>query len=448
MPQPSKTTTEPHSPSASGGPPNVAATPSLALLILALGPFALGYLLSYFFRSVNAVVAPDLVRDLGLTAPELGFVTAAYLAAFATFQLPLGLLLDRYGPRRVQAALVTVGAAGALLFSLADSVATLALARAMFGVAFSGGLMAGFQAVVIWVPAPRRALANACVMSLGGLGVLFATTPIELATQLFGWRIVFVGLAAFTASVALLIYFVVPERRSDKVPERLGTQIRQMGRIYSDRVFFALAPLMASTAGTHIALQTLWAGPWFRDVAGFDRLGSANALLAMAACFVVSILLIGVIADRLARRGVSLLTAMVGFMAIFLASQVGLLFNPTDPMIALALWCLFGMTGHVAVLGYPWLVNHFGTSLSGRSNTATNLMMFSFAFLAQYGVGAVIGLFPALPNGQYDPESYRVAFGVFFAIQLLALVWYFANLRRIRAVETARPARPESGSPR
>jgi len=425
--------------SATEAPTGPAATPvtapSLPLLVQVLGPFALGYLLSYFFRSVNAVVAPDLVRDLGLTAPELGFVTAAYLAAFATFQLPLGLLLDRYGPRRVQAALVMVGAAGALLFSLAESVATLALARAMFGVAFSGGLMAGFQAVVIWVPAARRALANACVMSLGGLGVLFATTPIELAMHLYGWRFVFVALAAFTASIALLIFIAVPERRSDKVPQRLGVQVRQMGRIYRDRVFLALAPLLATTAGTHIALQTLWAGPWFRDVAGFDRLGAANALLAMAVCFVVAILLTGVVADRLARRGVSLLTTMVAFMGIFLAAQAGLLFNPTEPMVALVLWCLFAMTGHVAVLAYPWLVNHFGADLSGRSNTATNLIMFSFAFLAQYGVGAVIGLFPARTSGGYDPASYQVAFGVFFAIQLLALAWCFANAQRLRTVE-------------
>ncbi|MEL6368866.1 MAG: MFS transporter, partial [Pseudomonadota bacterium] len=96
--------------------------PSLALIALALIPFAFGYFLSYLFRAVNAVVAPDLVKELGLSASELGLLTSAYLFAFALFQLPLGILLDRYGARRVQAALVFVAAMGAGLFAIGESV--------------------------------------------------------------------------------------------------------------------------------------------------------------------------------------------------------------------------------------------------------------------------------------------------------------------------------------
>jgi sugar phosphate permease len=90
-------------------------TPALVASILA--PFALGYLLSYLYRSVNAVTAPDLVRDIGLSASELGFLTAAYLLAFAGFQLPLGVLLDRFGPRRTQTVLIGLTGVGALIFA-------------------------------------------------------------------------------------------------------------------------------------------------------------------------------------------------------------------------------------------------------------------------------------------------------------------------------------------
>ena len=83
-----------------------------------LAPFALGYFLSYLFRAVNAVVGPDLVAELGLSAAELGLLTSAYLFAFALFQLPLGVLLDRFGPRRVQAACSRCAALGALLFAI------------------------------------------------------------------------------------------------------------------------------------------------------------------------------------------------------------------------------------------------------------------------------------------------------------------------------------------
>lgn len=412
--------------------PGASSVASPTLIFMALLPFSLGYLFSYLYRAANAIVAPDLVKELGLSASALGLLTAAYLASFAAFQLPLGVLLDRYGPRRVQAALVAVGAAGALLFSYGRDATTLTLARAMIGVAFSGGLMSGFKAVVIWVPEPRRALANSCIMSLGGLGLLIATMPLELAVGAYGWRAVFAGLAAVTLAVALMIFFLVPERGAHQASEHLSVQIRQMGRILSDRVFLAMAPLLATTAGTHIAIQTLWAGPWFRDIGGLDRLGVANSLLIMAAMFVVSILLIGVIADRLVRRGISLLTVMLGIIGMFLVVQVALLANPTDPVIALVLWSLFGMTGHVAVLAYPWLSRHFGASLSGRSNTAANLVMFLWAFLAQYGIGVIISMFPTTASGGYSARSYQVAFGVFLALQVISLLWYLANRRLFR----------------
>ena len=95
------------------------------LVIHVLAPFSLGYFFSYLYRAVNAVVAPDLVRDIGLSASELGLLTAAYLLGFAGFQLPLGVLLDRFGPRMVQATLVCVAATGALIFSLIESLTIL-----------------------------------------------------------------------------------------------------------------------------------------------------------------------------------------------------------------------------------------------------------------------------------------------------------------------------------
>src|ERR1051325_1040022 len=127
------------------------------LLVVVLAPFALGYFLSYLYRSVNAVVGSDLVHDFHLTAAQLGLVPAAYLCAFALFQLPLGLLLDRFGPRRVQAGLLCVSALGSLLFSQAEGSTSLVLGSGVIGLGFAGGLMASFKAVTLWLPAERIA---------------------------------------------------------------------------------------------------------------------------------------------------------------------------------------------------------------------------------------------------------------------------------------------------
>ena len=402
-----------------------------ASLSLVLAPFALGYFLSYFFRSVNAVVGPRLVADLGLSATELGLLTSAYLFAFALFQLPLGVLLDRFGPRRVQTALFACAATGALLFGIGQDIATLTVARALIGLGFAGGLMSGFKAVVLWVPEPRRALANAGIMSFGALGVLVATVPTELAVQAVGWRSVFVGLAVITFAVAALIFVAVPEQGASAAGEGLRGQIDGVIRIFRDRAFWRLAPLLATTAGAHIAIQTLWAGPWFRDVAGLDPIGVANYLMATALAFLVGILLSGAVADWFVRRGVDLLTVMLGFLALFFGAQLAIVLQWTS--LNLLMWVVFGMTGQVAVLAYPWLSSFFGAALSGRANTAVNLVLFLTAFGAQYAIGAIIDLFPTTPGGGYDPMGYQVGFGVFFAAQLAALGWYLLGRRSLAA---------------
>ncbi len=408
--------------------------PGPLIIVTALLPFGLGYFLSYLYRAANAVVAPDLVRDAGLTAAELGLMTAAYLFAFAAFQLPLGILLDRYGPRRVQAALVAIGGIGALLFGLGQSVTTLLIARAVIGLGFAGGLMSAFKAVVIWVPEARRPLANSIVMSAGALGLIVSTTPLELAVQAVGWRHVFFGLATFTFLVAALILFLVPERSGGpRVAASLAYEFRHIGCVARSRVFLALAPLIAIVTGVHISIQTLWAGPWLRDVAGLDRQGVANRLFLMAVAFFAGILISGAIADWLTRRGASLLHIMLGFLMIFLTAQLGLILELAH--LDIWLWTAFSMTGQVGVLIFPWLGSYFGANLSGRANSAMNLPMFMMAFVFQYAIGAMIDLVPpvasAVVSGGYPPAAYRLAFGVLLGAEILALGWYLINWRAI-----------------
>jgi len=406
---------------------------TIGVVLLALGPFAFGYLLSYFFRAVNAVAAPYLVSEIGLSPAQLGLLTAAYLAAFAAFQIPLGVALDRYGPRRVQAALLAVAALGALLFAISTSVATLTIARALIGLGFAGGLMAGFKAVTIWVSDGRRPLANAFVMSTGAIGLFIAATPAELAIEAVGWRQMFVVLAGITLGAALLIFVCVPEKRSETTQrEGVGAQIKEIGRILRDRAFWALAPVLATTAGSHVAIQTLWAGPWLRDVAGLSRPDAAAYLSLIAIAFLVGILLSGVVADFFARRGVSVLSVMFGFLAIYFASQIGIVANVTEPVASAVLWFAFGMSGQVAVLAYPWFSTHFGVALSGRAHTTINLLVFATAFVLQYAIGVVIEQFAPRATGGYGAEAYQTAFGAVLALQVVALAWFLANVGSLR----------------
>ena len=202
-------------------------------------PFAAGYFLSYLLRNVNAVIAPELTRELDVSAADLGLLTSAYLLTFGAFQLPLGVLLDRYGPRRVEAVLLLIAAAGSAWFAVGTSLGELAAARALIGLGVCACLMAAFKAFAVWFPAERLPSLNSAVMVAGGLGALAATTPLAWAVPILGRQDLFLVLAALVVLAAIGIYST-PEKPASAAGGTLAQQLRELGGVLGSRDVLAL----------------------------------------------------------------------------------------------------------------------------------------------------------------------------------------------------------------
>jgi len=387
-------------------------------------PFAAGYYLSYLFRSVNAVTAPNLVADTGITADELGFLTATYMGAFAVLQLPLGIALDRCGPRRVEAVLLTLAAAGSLVFALAGDLAGLSLGRALIGVGVSCCMMASFKAFTMWFAPQRLPLANACLMAFGALGAVSATVPVEWFLGLTDWRVLFVGLAVFSLLLAIAVYFIVPDYKEPPGHLLFRDQLRGLGRVFRDRFFWGISPLGALSAGGSMAIIGLWAGPWLRDVAGLDRSAVATGLLIASAGMGVGFLTWGILTDRLVRLGLRPMTIAGGGMGLF---TVVLIIMATGWVTDIGLWILLAAVGFFASAGslnYAIVSQHFPRDLAGRANTAHNVLVFVTAFIVQWGIGGILRAWEDTTTHQYDPTGYQVAFTITACLQLLALAWF------------------------
>lgn len=378
-------------------------------------PFAAGYYLSYLLRTVNAVISSDLTRELGLSAADLGLLTGAYFASFAAAQIPLGIALDRFGPRRVEAALLALAAAGALLFAFGHSLPQLALARAMIGLGVSACLMAGLKAFSQWYPAQRHASMTGQIMAAGALGAITASLPLELALPLVGWRGVFVAASIACLAVALAIAALVPDHPAQASGPRQGADggLRQ---IFVSPIFWRFAPQAALFGGGLMAMQSLWSIPFLIEVAGFDRTAAAEHLMAINFGMLAGQLSIAAVATRLVRLGITPLLMMHVGLTLCIVIEMAIVVGKGGNF---ALWFGWGLAGATSAQVYGVVAGYFASAVSGRASTAINLMAFIGAFGVQWGYGGLIDLL--LAAGVTPAGAHRTGFGTLATLQALSL---------------------------
>jgi MFS family permease len=384
-------------------------------------PFAAGYYLAYLFRTINAAISPALASEFGLDAADTGLLASVYFLVFGLTQIPIGVFLDRLGPRRVQGVLLVIAAGGATLFGNASSFPELLVARAMIGLGVAGSLMAGLKAIVTWFPRERVALANGWMIMLGSLGAVTATAPVDWLLNYVGWRSLFEILTIGTFAVSGFIYIVVPERVVDSQITDPTRKPLTLWSVYSDPRFLRVAPLSATCIGSAWALQSLWASAWLTDVEGFDGQSRVTHMRFMAVGLSLAALLLGGLADRLRKLNIRTEVLLAGVGALFIVAQLALVLRIHLP--SLLPWSIVSIAGAATVLSFAVVADYFPREFAARSNGALNLLHFGWAFTIQYGIGFVVGQWPS-QQGHYPVVAYQTAFGLALVFQAAAFVWF------------------------
>lgn len=383
--------------------------------------FVLGYFLTQLFRVVNAVAGPAVTGELGIDLASFGFVTSFYFLAYASIQLPLGVLLDRFGPNRVEGVLLLIATVGTVIFALSDSLTMLAIGRALMGLGVSSGLMAAFKAYSALVPPERLPLVNGLHMAAGSLGVLASGLPVEILIEALGWRGFFVGLAGLAALTALFLLFGIRNYpKSTAGEENVGELVRGAGRIIVSKPFIRLAPLAVATQATMMALQALWVGPFLRDIAGFTPATAASIISVMGVAVIAGYALSAFVGDRLVRRrGIPVVHVMLGGCILVFAMQLGIVL--VTPSWSAPFWIGFALFGTFTALSYPALGRYFSVEQTGRVNASLNFLLFAGGFLFQWSFGVVVErLTPELgPQAAYD-----IALWSLIGLQAAGYVWY------------------------
>jgi MFS family permease len=226
--------------------------------------------------------------------------------------------------------------------------------------------------------------------------------------------------------VALALWTLAPDKHDGHHQASLGTQFKGTWHILKSPAFWKIASFSVVTQGVFYAMQSLWVGAWMRDVMGLAPREAAAQVSILGFAMMAGCVGFGAAARSLERRGVSLYTFCGVGMALFVATQVLIMFSA--PLPAALLWAAYGIFGGTGILSYAVLARHFPPHLIGRGNTTLTLIIFLLIFGFQIGVGAVLSLWPAT-SGHYPAVAHLSAWGILVALQIASAIWYILPSR-------------------
>ena len=380
-------------------------------------------------RGVMAVIGPVLAVEYGLTASQLGLLASVLFLAYCLWQLPMGVLLDVHGPRRVQTWMGLLAAAGCALFAVSDGIIGFMIARAMIGVGIAGGLMAVLKANSQFFARAEVAGVTGIAMFIAASGSLLATAPVEALLPHIGWRGAFWILVAITLAVSLWIFTSVEDKPGQ--PSRgWRAEWGVVVAIGTSGIFWRLTPLIALMSIFTFTYHGLWAGPWLRDVAGLDGHARAATLFCYAIGMMTGGLVMGQLTSRVQKRGYPPMLVPAAAAVVMLLIQLGFVFGPRDFITVTVLWSLLALIAAAGPPGYAVIAQFFPVEQMGRVSTVINTVVLGGAFLMQSLIGWILDLWPRTASGGWDPAGYFWAMLLSMAMQVFALLWAWQHLKR------------------
>ena len=391
--------------------------------------FAFGYFLSCLLRAITATLSPILTSEFNLLAADIGLLAGGYFLGFACMQIPLGYLLDKYGPKKIVSSFLLIALIGTLSFALAQSFSGLLISRVLIGVGVSACLMAPLTGYRIWFAENQQQRANSWMLMIASLGFLSSTLPVQLLIPSFGWRWIFGGIGALIlVSIILMLAFIPKWDHQEE--ETLENPVMQgsLADVWKDKFFISVIPMGLFNYGGLMAIQTLWAGPWMIRVAGYTPLESATGLFWINITMLISFFLWGYFLPKITNLGFSALKILkLGLPISFFVMLIIILIGPKAGAFYITLFILSSIFLSVT---QPAVGLSFPSYLAGKALTSFNLLIFLGTFIMQWLMGLVIDLIKNY--GYSEILGFKSAFSVFLILSIISYIFFLIINKNIK----------------
>ena len=405
----------------------------LPWLVWSFGPAMFFY--AFFQRVAPSIMIDQLMRDLKVGGAVLGNLSAFYFYAYASLQIPVGLLMDRFGPRRLLCFGATVCAGGTALFALADALGTAYLGRLLVGIGASFGFVGTLKLATTWLPAGRFALASGLLMMAGMAGGILGQAPLAAVVEWIGWRQALIASAVAGFLLGIGIWLVVRDQPPGAVEQsgRAGGRelLRGLARVFRTGQNWLIALVCACMSAPLLAFAGLWGVAWLMQVHGMSRPDAALTASLLLLGWAFGSPLAGWISDRMGRRKPPLIGAM-----IVGAGCLGLLiYSPALSLpVMRAMFFICGLCFGTMVVGFALARENNAPEVHGAAFGMINGATVATGAIFQPLLGALLDLNwdGAMIEGAplYDAGAYRVAFSALLIFLACGLAASFAIRER------------------
>jgi MFS family permease len=379
-----------------------------AWLIFAL--CSLHLFISQLYRTTNAVLAPWLIKDLRLDTEGLGLLSAGFFYAFSLTQIPISIFLDKVGAKRLMIMLSFLGMAGAVMFSLAESLGMGLAGRLLLGVGMACNLMGPLKLLTEWFPPARFATVSGLLYAIGTLGNIVAATPLVLLVEQLGWRLSFQTIIALHLLLTLALFAVVQDRPPAKIAAAATvttvSPLKNIAILMRNKDYWIISSGTFVRYGTHAALQTLWAGPLLMEALRFSPVQAGNILLAMNIGLILGGPLWGAVSDRVFKTPKWVVGG--GLLVLALITLILRVLPPgISALAAGSTFLAFGIASASGMHVYAHIKALVPKGMAGAAMSGTNFFTMMGPAIFLQGLGIVMQeLYPEASRG---PEAFSTA---------------------------------------
>jgi MFS family permease len=395
--------------------------PGQSFVLLAWFTGAAFFFYAWVLRVAPSVMVEELMRDFAVGAAVLGNLSAAYFYGYSGMQIPVGLLLDRLGPRRLMAAAAGICGCGCVLFATSDTLAMATAGRFLIGASAAFSLVGAMAVAGQWFSPHRFALLSGFAMAMGMAGGVVGQAPLRLVVEASDWRVAMLMLAAGGFALALAIFATVRDKRHGS--GGLGGMLAGLGTVLRHRQTLLIAVTSLATAAPLLALAGLWGVPFLETAYGLSRTQAASVTSLMFLGWGVGAPILGWLSDRIGRRRAPIIVGLI-LQTLALSAFV---YVPDLPIPVLGGLCfLVGLLGSAQIVSFALVRENHPLTLSGTAIGVVNALMTGAGALFQPLIGALLDFAwtgeTVLGARVYGVAAYQLAFASLIVCCLMSVV--------------------------